>query len=131
VIGRFHPQNGFNLLRVSLDPSIANNESKKLPSWYSEHTFLRIKLPAVAPHAVEKLLEIVDEVIPWLPSLIFASQTARSGKRRDGGHRCGATPRPSAAPPALETMQLEEISDLRDGRSQASGDREAGPGRDL
>ncbi|AQK82268.1 hypothetical protein ZEAMMB73_Zm00001d036836 [Zea mays] len=53
----------------------------------------------------------------------------KSGERRDGGHRCGAAPRPSAAPPALETIHLEEISDLRDGRSQASGGREAGPGR--
>lgn len=68
-------------------------------------------------------------LIASLPSLIFASQTARSGERRDGGHRCGAAPRPSAAPPALETIHLEEISDLRDGRSQASGGREAGPGR--
>jgi hypothetical protein len=42
---------------------MANDESEKLPGWYPEHTFLRVKLPAAAPQVVENLLEILDEVM--------------------------------------------------------------------
>jgi hypothetical protein len=32
------------------------------PGWYSEYTLIRVKLLAVAPQAIEDLLEVIDEV---------------------------------------------------------------------
>jgi hypothetical protein len=42
---------------------MADDESEQFPGRYPEHTFLWVKLPAVAPQAIENLLEILDEVI--------------------------------------------------------------------
>jgi hypothetical protein len=42
---------------------MADDKPKELSSRYSEHLFLWIQLPLVAPQVVEDLLQILDEVI--------------------------------------------------------------------
>jgi hypothetical protein len=44
---------------------VTDDESELLPGWYPKYAFLWVKFPAIAPQAVENLLEIVDEVF-WV-----------------------------------------------------------------